>query len=89
MTEQLTTSQAREQFAEVINRVAYGKERVILNRRGKALVAVIPIEDVRMIEALENEWDLEDAREGIAEAKSEGTISWRESKERRKSSRAG
>jgi prevent-host-death family protein len=42
----LSTVEARSQFAELINRVAYGKERVILTRRGKALVAVVPLEDL-------------------------------------------
>lgn len=87
MTELLATSKARDQFAEIINRVACGKERVILTRRGKELVAVVPIEDVRLLESLEDQWDLEDARAAIAEAPKDDTISWEESKARRKSQR--
>ena len=83
MTDQLTTSEVRDQLAEIINRVAYGKERVILTRRGKEVVAVVPIEDVRLLEELENRWDLEDARAGVAEAQTEGTISWEEAKAQR------
>jgi prevent-host-death family protein len=41
LTDQLTTSEVRDQLAEIINRVAYGKERVILTRRGKEVVAVV------------------------------------------------
>ncbi|MCX6637244.1 MAG: type II toxin-antitoxin system prevent-host-death family antitoxin, partial [Acidobacteria bacterium] len=40
----LNVSKAREEFPEVVNRAAYGKERTILSRRGKDLAAVIPIE---------------------------------------------
>ncbi len=47
----LSTVEARSQFADLINRVAYGKERVILTRRGKALVAVVPIEQMQILEA--------------------------------------
>lgn len=49
----LSTVEARNQFADLINRVAYGKERVILTRRGKALVAVVPIEDLEQPNANE------------------------------------
>lgn len=51
----LSTVEARTQFADLINRVAYGKERVILTRRGKALVAIVPLEDLHQL-------DLADAR---------------------------
>ncbi len=42
-----TTVEARKQISEVINRAAYGKEGVILTRRGKPVVAVVPIEGCR------------------------------------------
>jgi prevent-host-death family protein len=47
----LSTVEARSQFADLINRVAYGKEQVILTRRGKALVAVVPIEQMQILDA--------------------------------------
>ncbi|HLH72824.1 MAG TPA: type II toxin-antitoxin system prevent-host-death family antitoxin [Chloroflexota bacterium] len=84
MTTKLTTSELRDQLAEVVNRAAYGKERVILTRRGKPLAAIIPIEDIRLLEELENQRDLAEAREGMAEAAKEGTLSWEESKRRRR-----
>lgn len=80
MTEFLTTTEARDQFSEAINRAAYGKERVILTRRGKLLVAVIPIEDVRLLEAIEDQRDLELAKQAREEIKREGTTSWEDVK---------
>ena len=62
-----TTVKARNQFSEVINQAAYGKERVILTRRGKELCAVVPIEDVRLLEEIEDRLDLEEAREALKE----------------------
>ena len=56
--EPLSTTAARDSFAEVVNRAAYGKERVVLTRRGKPLVAVVPIEDVELLEGLEDELEL-------------------------------
>jgi prevent-host-death family protein len=73
---QVNTVNARAQFSEIINRAAFGKERVTLTRRGKEIVAVVPIEDVQLLEALEDKIDLEEARVALAEAKKKGTVSW-------------
>ena len=40
----LAASKVREGFSDTINRVAYGRERVILHRRGKEVAAVVPME---------------------------------------------
>jgi prevent-host-death family protein len=70
----ITTVEARDQFSEIVNRAAYGKERVVITRRGKDLVAVVPIEDVQLLEELEDRIDLEEARAALAEAGEVGTI---------------
>jgi prevent-host-death family protein len=51
------SSAARGSFADMVNRAAYGKERVVVTRRGKALAAIVPIEDVLTLEAMEDEAD--------------------------------
>lgn len=64
MLRSITASEARDEFAEVINRVAYGGERVVIRRREKELAAVIPMEDLRLLERLiEQEEDRIDAEE--------------------------
>jgi prevent-host-death family protein len=73
---QVNTVNARAQFSDIINRAAFGKERVTLTRRGKEIVAVVPIEDVKLLEALEDKIDLEEARAVLAESKKKGTVSW-------------
>ena len=73
---QVNTVDARAQFSEIINRAAFGKERVTLTRRGKEIVAVVPIEDMKLLEALEDRIDLEQARAALAESKKKGTVSW-------------
>ncbi len=72
----IPTVKAREQFSEIVNRAAYGKERITLTRRGKSIAAVVPIEDVELLEELENRLDLDDVRVALAEAKEKGTVSW-------------
>ncbi len=63
----ISTGKARNQFAELINRTAYGKQRSTLTRRGKEVAAVVPIEDLRLLELLEDRLDLEQARQALAE----------------------
>jgi prevent-host-death family protein len=40
----VNTTEARENLAEVINRVTYAKDRVRITRRGKQVAAMVPIE---------------------------------------------
>ncbi|MFL6214883.1 MAG: type II toxin-antitoxin system prevent-host-death family antitoxin [Blastocatellia bacterium] len=64
----LTISEAREDFAETVNRVAYRGERIILHRREKDIVAIVPIEDLAILEEAEDRLDIEAAREALAES---------------------
>ncbi len=72
----IPTVKARDEFSDLVNRVAYGKERVVLTRRGKPLAAVVPLEDVELLERLEDRIDLDEARAALAEARDDGTVSW-------------
>ncbi len=76
----ISTKEAREQLSTVISRAAFTKERVIVTRHGKAIAAVVPIEDVELLERLESRIDLEDARAALAEVKKKGTVSWEDIK---------
>jgi antitoxin Phd len=53
----LNASTAREEFAELLNQVAYQGERIILHRRGKNVAAVVPLEDFELIQAIEDRLD--------------------------------
>jgi prevent-host-death family protein len=72
----ISAAHAREHLAEVINRVAYAKDRVILTRRSKALAAMVPMEDVALLEEIEDREDLKAARAALREVKRKGTIPW-------------
>jgi prevent-host-death family protein len=76
----VTTAAARKNFSDLINRVAYGKDRVVLTRRNKPLAAVVPIEDIALIEEIEDREDLKAARVAMREAKRKGTKSWEQLK---------
>jgi prevent-host-death family protein len=47
----IPVSDARRAFAEIVNRVAYGNERVTVVRHGREVVAIVPISDLRRLEA--------------------------------------
>lgn len=80
MTTIVTTIHAKEEFAELINRVSHNKERIILTRRDKHIAAIIPIEDLTLLQESQNKHDLHDAVESLKEARSKGTITLEELK---------
>jgi prevent-host-death family protein len=68
----VTSSAARNEFAELVNRAAYGGERVIVHRRKKPVAAVVPLADLELLEQLEDRIDLEDVRRRL----NEPTVPW-------------
>jgi prevent-host-death family protein len=68
----VTSSAARNEFADLVNRAAYGGERVIVHRRKKPVAAVVPLADLELLEKLEDRIDLEDARRRL----NEPTVPW-------------
>jgi prevent-host-death family protein len=76
MADSINISEAREDFAQLVNRVAYAHERVRLVRRGRELAAVVPTEDLDLLEALDDELDLAAAREALADPANAGRIPW-------------
>ena len=67
MAERISSSKVREEFSEMLNRVLYQGIRIVLNRHGKRVAALIPIEDFEILEEIENRQDLKDFREAKAE----------------------
>ncbi|MDR3629931.1 MAG: type II toxin-antitoxin system Phd/YefM family antitoxin, partial [Desulfocapsaceae bacterium] len=55
-------SDVRKDFAEALNRVAFGGERIVLHRRGKDVAVLVPIADLELLEQIE---DVLDAREAV------------------------
>lgn len=80
-TTSVNTVEAKEEFSDLISRVSHNKERIILTRRGKEVAAIIPIEDLVLLEASQNKFDLHDAMESLKEARSQGTLSLQEFKD--------
>jgi prevent-host-death family protein len=79
---EISTTEAREEFSEIVNRAAYGKERVVLTRHGKRLAAVVPVEDLEALEGLEDNLDVLAAERAEKRAKSKGekAVPWAKAK---------
>ena len=76
----VAASAVRKDFADAVNRVAYQGERIVLQRRGKDLAALVPIEDLELLRELEDRMDLDAARAALAEARQRGTKPWKKLK---------
>ncbi|CAL9614693.1 type II toxin-antitoxin system Phd/YefM family antitoxin [Streptomyces pilosus] len=53
MAYEIPVTQARAELADLINRVVYGGERVVVTRHGKPLVALVSADDLRRLEEIE------------------------------------
>ncbi len=51
----LPTSDAREQLSDLVNRAAFGHERIVLTRHGKELAALVSVDDLARLQALDDE----------------------------------
>ncbi|MFD6419464.1 type II toxin-antitoxin system Phd/YefM family antitoxin [Streptomyces sp. NPDC060194] len=54
MAYEIPVTQARAELADLINRVVYGDERVVVTRHGKPLVALVSAADLAVLEAGES-----------------------------------
>jgi prevent-host-death family protein len=68
----LAASKARDAFSDTLNRVAYRGERIVLRRRGKDLAAIVPIEDLKLIQRTEDEIDQREAKKALSDMKRRG-----------------
>jgi len=64
--EAITAESAGDAFGAVIDHAADDKARVLLTRDGKAVAAIVPIEDYDALEAIEDAHDAKLAGEAIA-----------------------
>lgn len=75
----LTTSKARQDFSAVVEAVERG-ERVVLSRHGKPVAAVVTVEDLALLKAIEDRRDAKAARAALEDAGRNGTTPWEQIK---------
>jgi prevent-host-death family protein len=64
-------TRARQDFTNIANRVMFGAERICIEKNNKPAVAMVPVSDIELLEALEDKIDLEEALKAMKEP---GTI---------------
>jgi len=67
----VSMTKARQDFTDIANRVMFGNERIYIEKNNKPAVAVVPVNDAELLEALEDKIDLEEALKALKEP---GTI---------------
>lgn len=73
----LRASKLREELSDTLNRVVHRRERIVLERRGKRVAVLVPVEDAELLEVLEDRLDLEAARQALRDPR---RITWKKLK---------
>lgn len=66
MTTTIPLATLRSELGDTINRTHHGKDRITITRNGKPAAAIIPIEDLKYLEAVEDACDAAELNEAIA-----------------------
>jgi prevent-host-death family protein len=67
MATKISTADVRKNFSNIVNRVSFGKESIILTRRGEEIAALVAIDELRLLEELEDRLDIADAVQAMKE----------------------
>jgi len=76
-----SATQVRDDFSDTISRVAHTGERVVVQRSGKDVAALVSIEDLTLLEELEDRIDIEEARRILAK-EGDRSVPWSAARKR-------
>lgn len=62
----IPVAELRAQLGEIVNRVAYGGERILVTRNGKPAVALVSAADLTRLDAIDAAEDVADFDEAVA-----------------------
>lgn len=80
-SEGVPIAEVRRNLAELMGRVAYGKERVVVTRHGKGMAALVPVEDLDLLNRIRAYAYRKQAQEAFRELDAGETVAWQELKE--------
>lgn len=72
MVKSMNIVDIRKNMADAINRVAYRGDRIVLERRGKGVAAIVSIEDLALLRKMEDEYWTVEGLEAEARMKAAG-----------------
>ena len=62
----ITTMGLRDELSDILSRVRHANERVIVTRSGKPVAAIVPIDELKALQALEDGLDIKAADDAKA-----------------------
>ncbi|RKY26544.1 MAG: prevent-host-death family protein [Planctomycetota bacterium] len=65
----ISMTDARHIFTDIANKVMFSGERICIRKNNKPAFAIVPIEDVNMLEALEDKADVQAAKAAMKKGK--------------------
>lgn len=71
----VSVAQARKDLADLVSLVSYGKERIVVEKHGKPVCVIIPIEALKALEDWERMEDKADVK-AIEERRGESSRPW-------------
>lgn len=72
----VTVADARSGLAELLNRVAYGKERLVITRHGREIAAIVPVEDLQLANRLRRFVARKDVARALEDLDAGKSASW-------------
>jgi prevent-host-death family protein len=72
----VSVADARSDLAELLNRVAYGKERLVITRHGREVAAIVPVDDLKLVSRLRRFVARKDVSRALEQLDTGKTSSW-------------
>ncbi len=73
-------TELRDHGSDIVNRVAFGGEEVVLTRHGKPIAALISLAALETLHRLEDAQDVAEAALARDDVRKHGTVSWEDVK---------
>lgn len=62
MLNKITIADARKQFTDIINRIAYNDESFVLTKRGEPIAALVPMKELKLLQEFWEQNDIKDSK---------------------------
>ena len=70
----------RQNLSDLLSRANYANERVVVTRRDRPVAALVPVEDLELLEELETRVDIDEVREALSDYAENGGVRWQDLK---------
>jgi prevent-host-death family protein len=75
-SERVTIERARTDLSDLVSRVQYAGQRLVVTRRGKPAAAIVSVEDLELLQSIEDKLDAEAVREALDEVRTGKARPW-------------